>query len=149
MKPLCIFVVLKKHLSIVEWFLRFTDVNEESARTRIVVPILHLFPGFFVGFFAARKMASTRRAVLSLYSRLFRVARTWQAQTGAAGDTETERKYIVQEARTLFRQNQQVETAIQQIQIYKNELSLRLILSSVIILSAYRSRINMEVYKGM
>lgn len=94
-------------------------------------------------------MALTRRAVLSLYSRLFRVARTWQAQTGVAGDTETERKYIVQEARTLFRQNQQVETAIQQTQIYKNKLSLRLILSSVIILSAYRSRINMEVYKGV
>lgn len=63
-------------------------------------------------------MASTRRAVLSLYSRLFRVARTWQAETGVAGDTETERKYIVQEARTLFRQNKEVKTAIQQIQIY-------------------------------
>lgn len=53
-------------------------------------------------------MASTRRAVLSLYTRLFRIARTWQAQTGVPGDAETERKYIVQEARTLFRQNQQV-----------------------------------------
>eukprot|EP00066_Takifugu_rubripes_P013054 XP_011602320.1 PREDICTED: LYR motif-containing protein 1 isoform X1 [Takifugu rubripes] len=63
---------------------------------------------FYFLFFVALKMASTRRAVLSLYSRLFRVARTWQAQTGAAGDTETERKYIVQEARTLFRQNQQL-----------------------------------------
>uniref|UniRef100_H3D5N0 LYR motif containing 1 n=1 Tax=Tetraodon nigroviridis TaxID=99883 RepID=H3D5N0_TETNG len=45
---------------------------------------------------------------LSLYTRLFRIARTWQAQTGAAGDAETERKYIVEEARTLFRQNQQL-----------------------------------------
>lgn len=58
--------------------------------------------------FVALMMASTRRAVLSLYTRLFRIARTWQAQTGVAGDAETERKYIIQEARTLFRQNQQV-----------------------------------------
>lgn len=62
--------------------------------------------------FVALMMASTRRAVLSLYARLFRIARTWQAQTGVAGDAETEKKYIVQEARTLFRQNQQVRTAI-------------------------------------
>uniref|UniRef100_A0A3B4TED4 LYR motif containing 1 n=1 Tax=Seriola dumerili TaxID=41447 RepID=A0A3B4TED4_SERDU len=52
--------------------------------------------------------ASTRRTVLSLYMRVFRIARTWQAQSGVTGDTETERKYILQEARTLFRQNQQL-----------------------------------------
>lgn len=52
--------------------------------------------------------ASTRRAVLSLYMRVFRVARVWQALSGATSDTEAERKYIVQEAGTLFRQNQQV-----------------------------------------
>lgn len=68
----------------------------------------------------ALMMASTRRAVLSLYTRLFRIARTWQAQTGAAGDAETERKYIVEEARTLFRQNQQVRTAVGVTQILKN-----------------------------
>ncbi|MEQ2168485.1 hypothetical protein GOODEAATRI_014902 [Goodea atripinnis] len=50
---------------------------------------------------------STRSAVLSLYMRVFRIARAWQAQTGIMSDTEAERKYIVQEARTLFRQNQQ------------------------------------------
>lgn len=74
---------------------------------------VHPAPLSIVNFcFVVLMMASTRRAVLSLYTRLFRVARTWQAQTGVAGDTETERKYIVQEARTLFRQNQQVDTAI-------------------------------------
>ncbi|XP_071381365.1 LYR motif containing protein 1 [Centroberyx affinis] len=52
--------------------------------------------------------ASTRQTVLSLYKRVFRIARTWQAQTAVTSDTETERKYIVQEARSLFRQNQQL-----------------------------------------
>ncbi|KAG7264990.1 hypothetical protein CRUP_017150 [Coryphaenoides rupestris] len=51
--------------------------------------------------------AATRGKVLSLYKRVFRVARTWQAQTAAEHDTQAERKYIVQEARSLFRQNQQ------------------------------------------
>ncbi|XP_068162007.1 LYR motif containing protein 1 isoform X1 [Antennarius striatus] len=53
-------------------------------------------------------MTSTRRVVLSLYRRVFRIARTWQAQSRLTSDTETERKYIIQEARTLFRQNQQL-----------------------------------------
>ncbi|XP_061911980.1 LYR motif containing protein 1 isoform X1 [Entelurus aequoreus] len=52
--------------------------------------------------------ASTPRTVLSLYMRVFRVARTWQAHSGVASDTLAERKYILQEARTLFRQNQHV-----------------------------------------
>ncbi|XP_068452495.1 LYR motif containing protein 1-like isoform X1 [Clinocottus analis] len=52
--------------------------------------------------------ASTRRTVLSLYTRVFRIARSWQAQSGAKSDTETERKYILQEASSLFRQNQQL-----------------------------------------
>lgn len=52
--------------------------------------------------------ASTRKTVLSLYMRVFRIARTWQAQSGVANDTDTERKYILQEARSLFRQNQQM-----------------------------------------
>lgn len=58
--------------------------------------------------FGALMTASTRRTVLSLYMRVFRIARTWQTQSGVTGDTETEKKYILQEARTLFRQNQQV-----------------------------------------
>ncbi|KAK5850659.1 hypothetical protein PBY51_001517 [Eleginops maclovinus] len=52
--------------------------------------------------------ASTRRTVLSLYMRVFRIARSWQAQSGVASDTETEKKYMLQEASTLFRQNQQL-----------------------------------------
>ncbi|MED6235751.1 LYR motif containing protein 1 [Ataeniobius toweri] len=58
--------------------------------------------------FKARMTLSTRSAVLSLYMHVFRIARAWQAQTGIMSDTEDERKYIVQEARTLFRQNQQL-----------------------------------------
>ncbi|KAF3853423.1 hypothetical protein F7725_014111 [Dissostichus mawsoni] len=52
--------------------------------------------------------SSTRRTVLSLYMRVFRIARSWQAQIGVEGDTETEKKYILHEASTLFRQNQQL-----------------------------------------
>ncbi|XP_034049876.1 LYR motif containing protein 1 [Thalassophryne amazonica] len=50
--------------------------------------------------------ASTRQTVLSLYTRVFRIARTWQAHV--ASETEAERKYIREEARALFRQNQQL-----------------------------------------
>lgn len=53
--------------------------------------------------------ASTQRTVLSLYTRVFRIARSWQAQSGIPSDTDIERKYILDEARTLFRQNQQVQ----------------------------------------
>ncbi|XP_034715851.1 LYR motif containing protein 1 [Etheostoma cragini] len=52
--------------------------------------------------------SSTRRIVLSLYMRVFRIARSWQAQSGVASDTESERQYILQEACTLFRKNQQL-----------------------------------------
>ncbi|XP_059180797.1 LYR motif containing protein 1 [Centropristis striata] len=52
--------------------------------------------------------ASTRRTVLSLYMRVFRIARSWQAESRVTSDTSTERKYILQEARSLFRQNQQL-----------------------------------------
>ncbi|XP_075890656.1 LYR motif containing protein 1 [Nelusetta ayraudi] len=52
--------------------------------------------------------ASTHRTVLSLYTRVFRIARSWQAQSGIPSDTEIERKYMLEEARTLFRQNQQL-----------------------------------------
>ena len=47
-----------------------------------------------------------RREVLSLYRRIFRLARQWQATT--AGDTEVERQYICDEARKLFRGNKDV-----------------------------------------
>ncbi|MBN3311562.1 LYRM1 protein, partial [Atractosteus spatula] len=53
-------------------------------------------------------MAAARQEVLSLYRRVLRIARGWQAQSGLSQDTDTERSYITQEARTLFRQNKQV-----------------------------------------
>ncbi|XP_028825613.1 LYR motif containing protein 1 [Denticeps clupeoides] len=52
--------------------------------------------------------AATRIEVLGLYRRIFRIARGWQVQTGLQNDADAERRYIVQEARTLFRQNQQL-----------------------------------------
>ncbi|NP_001134073.1 LYR motif-containing protein 1 isoform X1 [Salmo salar] len=50
--------------------------------------------------------SATRSQVLSLYMRVFRIARGWQSTLPQ--DTESERRYIVQEAQTLFRQNQQL-----------------------------------------
>lgn len=47
-----------------------------------------------------------RSEVLSLYRRIFRVARQWQATTAA--DTEAERQYIKDEARKLFHKNKEV-----------------------------------------
>ncbi|KAJ0060111.1 hypothetical protein NL108_003964, partial [Boleophthalmus pectinirostris] len=52
--------------------------------------------------------SSTRNTVLSLYKRIFRIARVWKSQSGVASDTDTEKKYILQEARMLFRKNQQL-----------------------------------------
>uniref|UniRef100_A0A8C7Q470 LYR motif containing 1 n=1 Tax=Oncorhynchus mykiss TaxID=8022 RepID=A0A8C7Q470_ONCMY len=50
--------------------------------------------------------SATRNQVLSLYMRVFRIARGWQSTLPQ--ETESERRYIVQEAQTLFRQNQQL-----------------------------------------
>lgn len=50
----------------------------------------------------------SRANVLSLYRRVLRIARSWKAQSSIPKDTDTEKKYITQEARTLFRQNQQI-----------------------------------------
>jgi len=44
-----------------------------------------------------------RSQVLRLYSRIFRVARNWEAQD--PNETKVERNYIVDEARTLFQEN--------------------------------------------
>ncbi|XP_030625753.1 LYR motif containing protein 1 [Chanos chanos] len=52
--------------------------------------------------------AGTRAEVLSLYRRVLRIARGWQAHSMLPHDTQTEKHYITQEARTLFRQNQQI-----------------------------------------
>ncbi|KAF5889364.1 LYR motif-containing protein 1, partial [Clarias magur] len=50
-------------------------------------------------------MASRRVEVLALYRRVLRIARSWQAQSSLRHDTEKERTYITQEARSLFTQN--------------------------------------------
>lgn len=47
-----------------------------------------------------------RNEVLSLYRRIFRLARQWQATIAA--DTEEERQYIRDEARKLFHKNKKV-----------------------------------------
>jgi len=47
-----------------------------------------------------------RSEVLSLYRRIFRLARQWQATTTA--DTEAERQYIRDEARKLFHKNKKI-----------------------------------------
>ncbi|KPP69394.1 LYR motif-containing protein 1-like [Scleropages formosus] len=52
--------------------------------------------------------AATRHEVLTLYRRVLRIARGWRARSGLQQDTDDERRYIAHEARTLFRQNQQV-----------------------------------------
>ena len=44
-----------------------------------------------------------RSQVLRLYSRIFRVARGWEAQD--PNETKVEKNYIVDEARALFREN--------------------------------------------
>ncbi|XP_043082104.1 LYR motif containing protein 1 isoform X2 [Puntigrus tetrazona] len=50
----------------------------------------------------------SRSDVLSLYRTVLRLARSWTARSALPHDTDAERKYIAQEARTLFRQNQQI-----------------------------------------
>jgi len=46
---------------------------------------------------------SLRQEVLGLYKKCLRLSRVWEAKNPA--DTEKERKYILDEARTLFRAN--------------------------------------------
>lgn len=53
---------------------------------------------------------SLRREVISLYRQVFRVARNWQALN--PNNTATEREYIKNEARSLFRQNKQVNLSV-------------------------------------
>ncbi|XP_062588625.1 LYR motif-containing protein 1-like [Saccostrea cucullata] len=49
---------------------------------------------------------SLRKEVLRLYRRIFRLSRTWQSATGDIKETAAEKQYIKDEARTLFRKNQ-------------------------------------------
>ncbi|KAM4631952.1 LYR motif-containing protein 1 [Discoglossus pictus] len=51
---------------------------------------------------------ATRQEALSLYRRIFRIARTWQSASGLKEETTKEKQYIVDEARTLFSKNKNV-----------------------------------------
>ena len=51
---------------------------------------------------------SVRKDVLQLYRRIFRLSRNWQSAVGNANETAAEKQYIKEEARTLFRKNQNV-----------------------------------------
>ncbi|KAG9476992.1 hypothetical protein GDO78_002400 [Eleutherodactylus coqui] len=53
-------------------------------------------------------MAATRSEVLSLYRRIFQIARKWKSSSGLEEETVKERQYIVEEARKLFRKNKNV-----------------------------------------
>ncbi|XP_064601795.1 LYR motif containing protein 1-like [Liolophura sinensis] len=49
-----------------------------------------------------------KKEVLSLYRRILRLSRTWEATNPTA--TTAERDYIASEARVLFRQNKQIDS---------------------------------------
>jgi heme oxygenase len=51
---------------------------------------------------------SVRKEVLGLYRRIFRLTRTWQSASGNTNDTTAEKQYIKDEAKRLFRKNQNV-----------------------------------------
>ncbi|XP_025062792.1 LYR motif-containing protein 1 isoform X6 [Alligator sinensis] len=47
----------------------------------------------------------TRREVLGLYRKIFRIAKKWQSVSGQMEDTIKEKQYIINEAKTLFQKN--------------------------------------------
>ena len=53
-----------------------------------------------------------RKEVLSLYRKIFRIARKWQAANPA--DTEAERQYMRDEARKLFHRHKNVSLRFKQ-----------------------------------
>jgi len=67
--------------------------------------------------------SSLRGQVLRLYARIFRIARRWEAQD--RNETKVERGYIVEEARTLFRENKQLRDE-QEIRLRMMEAEARL-----------------------
>ena len=58
-----------------------------------------------------------RSQVLRLYARIFRVARSWEAQD--QNETKVEQNYIIEEAKTLFRQNRNIKS--------EDEVKLRIV----------------------
>ena len=53
---------------------------------------------------------SYSRHVLSLYKKILKVGRVWEAKSGIKSDTIKEREYISTEAHRLFRLNKNVST---------------------------------------
>ena len=53
-------------------------------------------------------MSDLKSKVLNLYRKSLRLGRNWESKSGLKEDTEAERRYIVEEARSLFRRNQKV-----------------------------------------
>lgn len=51
---------------------------------------------------------NVRKEVLGLYRKVFRLSRNWQSATGDSSQTAAEKQYIKDEARLLFRRNQNV-----------------------------------------
>ena len=68
-------------------------------------------------------MSPMRTEVLRLYSRIFRVARVWRAQD--RNETKVEQNYMKEEARVLFRRNQNL-TDQDQIKLHIIEAEARL-----------------------
>ncbi|KAK7113708.1 LYR motif-containing protein 1-like [Littorina saxatilis] len=66
-----------------------------------------------------------RGKVLSLYCNIFRMARNWRSPTGQPKETEEEKKYIIAEARKLFRKNKNV-TEEQEIREHVRECETRI-----------------------
>ncbi|XP_026714435.1 LYR motif-containing protein 1 isoform X2 [Athene cunicularia] len=50
----------------------------------------------------------TRQEVLSLYRKIFQIAKKWQSASGQIEETIKEKEYIKNEARTLFRKNKDI-----------------------------------------
>ncbi|CAH8534489.1 unnamed protein product [Schistosoma turkestanicum] len=67
----------------------------------------------------------TRSRILALYRRIFRIARTWQANSGLPEDSAREADYMKEEARILFRQNAHV-TDVKEIENYIKEAETRI-----------------------
>ena len=64
-----------------------------------------------------------RSQVIRLYTKIFRVARAWQAQD--PNETRVEQNYMMDEARELFRRNQNL-TDTEQIKLHMIEAEARL-----------------------
>ncbi|XP_013788891.1 LYR motif-containing protein 1-like isoform X2 [Limulus polyphemus] len=54
-------------------------------------------------------MSALRREVLSLYKNILRTGKNWEAASGKPQHTESERKYIINEAKELFRKNKNLK----------------------------------------